>query len=113
MFNRNKEPWVVRLINKIAHTFFFMSVISFFFFFVSSEQGISNSLAYGFLTVVTIASLIAVLLLTISLLFSIIKRENILKKIWYIVRCLVNIIISIIILISGNSIYILSLGTME
>lgn len=113
MFNNNKEPWIITILNKISYTFFFMNVILFILFFIISSQGISISIASDFLTVITSTSVVSIILLSLVLLNFLFKRDKVLKKVGYIFRLLLNLTISVGILIISHSIYVLSTGNVE
>lgn len=90
-----------------------MNVILFILFFIISGQGISISIASDFLTVITSISVVSVILLFLCLFNFLFKRDKVLKKIGYIFRLLINLVISVGILIISHSIYVLSTGNME
>lgn len=90
-----------------------MNIITFILFFVISGQGISIYIADGFLAVITSISIVTIILLILTLLNLVYKRDKILKKIGFIFKFIINIGLSIVILLISHSIYVLSTGNWE
>lgn len=78
-----------------------------------STQGISTYWAKSILNFNTTISIISIILLTLTLLDLFTKKDKVLNKINFIVRRVINLIISFIILIISYSINVLSLGNLE
>lgn len=90
-----------------------MSLISFVSFFVTSQQGISITLANYLIRVVSIITSISIMLIIINLLLVFFDKNSILNKISQFITFFIKIIVCIGILLFVNTVYILSLGIME
>lgn len=113
MLNFNKNLWVISLLAKLSSSFFFMSLISFIGFFVISQQGISITLANYFIKVVSIISSVSIILLITDLFLIFFNKNKLLNIISQFIKHFIKLFMSAGILVFVNTVYILSLGTME
>lgn len=106
-----KEPWIVRLLSKISQIFMLMTLMGVSLFIVVSRQGLGKDLAYFILVLITIISFINMVFLIVNLVFNIISDKRV--KVKSIIYSLFSLLVTVVVFLFVNSVYILSKGSLE
>lgn len=108
-----KEPWIVRLLSKISQIFMLMTLMGVSLFIVVSRQGLGKDLAYFILVLITIISFINMVFLIVNLVFNIISDKRVKVKVKSIIYSLFSLLVTVVVFLFVNSVYILSKGSLE